>query len=829
MNVKARVLIGRVLKASVALLLCQSAGAALVPGEALPPFKIVHVGDSYSAGNGARAPDGGKNYNGVKGCYRSPTNWGNRFVDSLSDVFSVTYVNRACSGAVIANILDTPQAEVEEIPAFVVVGGSVVPIPCPEPEYPDQEEWECNVGGKHKKSVTAQINSIDESVDLVVLTIGGNDLGFASIVKQCFATGLRDAPSCEKAVDFANEVLDEEMPERLRDLFAKLRDELREDARVAYVAYPHLVPDVEYGLRWFGIGPAYPVSDEIRALADRGDEVQREAIATANAAAGEEWLVFYDGTKELFEGHLPNPFQSEPRNLDRWIHEFDTFTKMEWYHYNALGHENLGLALAPFETFGAAGGIFELKNDIDIAFVVDTTGSMGGEIAEVRSEISNLVAQLALKTTSYRVAVVSYRDFSERTGWSGDYPARVDQDFTENMAAIQAAIDGLSADGGGDYPETIFSGIDVANKLSWRPGVTKIAVVIGDAPALVGGTPPTEPISGLTASQIVADSIAIDPVQVVGLDVGSLNGNGALGEIADGTGGTVIRTGQLTETISELLDETSKKPYAWIGQAYAGKIGEPIEFDASGSYDPSGEPLFAYEWDFNADGIFEVETVEPTIEHTYSTVFEDYVVARVSGPGGTALASARVVVNEQGFVSQGDEEPCEIDENGVSVIVDEEGQWIRCTPDSLPTEDKPGVEEVDLSNQPPECGAAEPSEELLWSPNHRWVTVDILGVTDPDGDPITIYIDSIFQDEALDAKGSGNTAPDGKGLGETTAEIRAERAGKGDGRVYHIGFTATDVEGAACTGEVTVGVPLNQGKASTPVDGGAIYDSTQSP
>jgi hypothetical protein len=60
--------------------------------------------------------------------------------------------------------------------------------------------------------------------------------------------------------------------------------------------------------------------------------------------------------------------------------------------------------------------------------------------------------------------------------------------------------------------------------------------------------------------------------------------------------------------------------------------------------------------------------------------------------------------------------------------------------------------------------------------------------------------------------------------------VRAERTGSkqvpGDGRVYHIGFTATDPAGASCSGTVTVCVPHDQGQGSACVDGGPLYDST---
>ena len=72
------------------------------------------------------------------------------------------------------------------------------------------------------------------------------------------------------------------------------------------------------------------------------------------------------------------------------------------------------------------------------------------------------------------------------------------------------------------------------------------------------------------------------------------------------------------------------------------------------------------------------------------------------------------------------------------------------------------------------------------------------------------------------------SCPDGQGVGTATAEVRAERAGTpkvpGNGRFYHIFFTATDTYQAACTGKVLVKVPHDQAKP--PVDGGPIYDST---
>ncbi|MEN8177276.1 MAG: hypothetical protein ABFS39_01480 [Pseudomonadota bacterium] len=135
-----------------------------------------------------------------------------------------------------------------------------------------------------------------------------------------------------------------------------------------------------------------------------------------------------------------------------------------------------------------------------------------------------------------------------------------------------------------------------------------------------------------------------------------------------------------------------------------------------------------------------------------------------------------------------------------------------------------------VANQDPDCSQVAPDIDLIWPPNHKFVPVNILGVTDPDGDPVFVMIDSIFQDEPVDTFGDGRFVPDGQGVGTDTAEVRAERTGTpevpGNGRVYHIGFTATDPFGASCSGEVTVGVPHDEGQGAIPIDDGALYDST---
>jgi hypothetical protein len=131
------------------------------------------------------------------------------------------------------------------------------------------------------------------------------------------------------------------------------------------------------------------------------------------------------------------------------------------------------------------------------------------------------------------------------------------------------------------------------------------------------------------------------------------------------------------------------------------------------------------------------------------------------------------------------------------------------------------VAKIAASNAPPDCTGASPQPDRLWPPNGKLQPISISGVTDPGSDQVTLTIASIRQDEPLSKKGQ----PDATGLGTARPMLRADRTGSGDGRVYHLRFTADDGRGGRCEGEVTVCVPHDQGKKVCG-DDGALVDST---
>lgn len=128
-------------------------------------------------------------------------------------------------------------------------------------------------------------------------------------------------------------------------------------------------------------------------------------------------------------------------------------------------------------------------------------------------------------------------------------------------------------------------------------------------------------------------------------------------------------------------------------------------------------------------------------------------------------------------------------------------------------------------NQPPVCHDAAADPGFIWPANHALVPVAIEGIFDPDGDEVTVTVTGIMQDEPVNGSGDGHTAPDGA-IVEGAARVRAERAGNGDGRVYHVHARAEDVLGASCERVVKICVPHDQSDTECG-DGGPIHDSLQ--
>jgi hypothetical protein len=119
-------------------------------------------------------------------------------------------------------------------------------------------------------------------------------------------------------------------------------------------------------------------------------------------------------------------------------------------------------------------------NHVDLAFVVDTTGSMGAFIDAARRQMVAMIQALAggQMPINIQLAIVEYRDHPPQ---DKSFVAR-SHGLEADYKKVQKTIDRLKPDGGGDTPEAVYDGIVEACQLPWRPHSRRVAVLVGDSP-----------------------------------------------------------------------------------------------------------------------------------------------------------------------------------------------------------------------------------------------------------------------------------------------------------------------------------------------------------
>jgi len=218
----------------------------------------------------------------------------------------------------------------------------------------------------------------------------------------------------------------------------------------------------------------------------------------------------------------------------------------------------------------------------DVAFVIDTTGSMWDDLASVQASATSVIGALFDQDRFHnsRVAVVGFNDptTSVVLGFT-------DHDvIADRKAAAIAAINSLSADGGGDTPELTFTGLLQALDGSvgaWREdAISRKIILFGDAPAkdtqlasqvymlaaninaeVLGAPTVAMAVEGL--SLVTVSTTAIDPetgathvvpVHIYTVAIG--DDSEAIAEyqqIATNTGGLLIQAATASEVVEALL------------------------------------------------------------------------------------------------------------------------------------------------------------------------------------------------------------------------------------------------------------------------------------
>jgi len=122
----------------------------------------------------------------------------------------------------------------------------------------------------------------------------------------------------------------------------------------------------------------------------------------------------------------------------------------------------------------------ETKPQIEVCFVLDTTGSMSGLIEGAKQKIWSIANQIVSTkpTPGLKLALIGYRDRGD------DYVTKL-SDLTDDIDDIYAKLRQFQAGGGGDTPEAVNQALhEAVTKISWSKDrdVLKIIFLVGDAP-----------------------------------------------------------------------------------------------------------------------------------------------------------------------------------------------------------------------------------------------------------------------------------------------------------------------------------------------------------
>ena len=279
------------------------------------------------------------------------------------------------------------------------------------------------------------------------------------------------------------------------------------------------------------------------------------------------------------------------------------------------------------------------SSKVDVYFLADVTGSMGGAIANVKASAASILSETAgLGDVQFGVG--------QYAGESGANSYRLLQGMTSNAGAAQSAINSWSASGGGDTPEANLYGLHQAaseGATGWRTGSEKILVWFGDAPghdpSPGGSTPPGGKVNeAQTISALQATGIN---VQALNVGFGGLDSTGQATRITNATGGDLyngIATDEVADAIKDAIAMVIAN-YNTVGldlsEVPAGVTVTSVPGSTSGDFDRSEERSFEFDVTFtgDAEGVYDFN-IYGTVDGGRVATESDRITVGGGGGGG---------------------------------------------------------------------------------------------------------------------------------------------------------------------------------------------------
>ncbi len=198
-----------------------------------------------------------------------------------------------------------------------------------------------------------------------------------------------------------------------------------------------------------------------------------------------------------------------------------------------------------------------MGNKIDVVFVLDTTGSMGGLIQAAKENIWSIASSMAQAqgAPEIRMGLVAYRDRGDK------YVTKV-IDLSSDLDSMYAQLMDFEAAGGGDGPESVNLALsDAINKVSWAQNkdAYKVVFLVGDAPAHMDY--PNELKYPEIIRRAKSKNIVVNAIQC-GNDTGARNnwrhiaqlGSGDFFQVAQ-SGGAIVMTTPFDDKMAHLSKE----------------------------------------------------------------------------------------------------------------------------------------------------------------------------------------------------------------------------------------------------------------------------------
>lgn len=286
--------------------------------------RLLALGDSFISGEGARTFLEGTNRVGEdrNECRRAPTAY--PYLLAADNGYRLDFV--ACSGARMRDLNRC---------------GQMLPdaVRCRD----DEAEWAAergslgdDIAGRLPQLVNYSESELQE-FDVVLVSIGGNDVGFSDIVQACLLP-----KDCSERADLwlANVVA---MREDFRATFARVRESVGDDAAVVVMPYPRIVSGAACGLGLSAVEHEFVV-DFIEELAGQ----LRGAAADAGVRFFEGSLTAFDGVQLCDDPAGANHLRLDPPEGDWTRRYLPNKLIHNSMHPNELGHERIFAALDPY-------------------------------------------------------------------------------------------------------------------------------------------------------------------------------------------------------------------------------------------------------------------------------------------------------------------------------------------------------------------------------------------------------------------------------------------------------------------------------------------------